>query len=70
MRWVAFNEPLKKNGNQYGRGKPIVQDSLSALLTDAKDSTATKRVIILYLTKLLLKVVPVLGLFSKRHCYN
>jgi SecD/SecF fusion protein len=61
---MAANEALK-NRNYYSRVKPVVKDSLSALLADGKDSATTKRK-----QPLLDKIIaqgggPVLGLFSK-----
>lgn len=40
---MAANESLKKTEIKTTEVKPVVKDSLSALLTDEKDSTATKK---------------------------
>jgi SecD/SecF fusion protein len=40
---MAANEELKKTEVTTTEAKPVVKDSLSALLTDAKDSAATKK---------------------------
>ncbi|MFV8343338.1 protein translocase subunit SecDF [Flavobacterium sp. XS2P39] len=64
---MAANEALKKTEIKTTEVKPVVKDSLSALLTDAKDSTAAKK----GENPLLDKIIgqgggPVLGLFSPR----
>jgi hypothetical protein len=46
--------------------KPVVKDSLSALLTNGGDSAATKKAITLCLTKLLHKAVDLFLVFSHR----
>ncbi len=64
---VAANEALKKTEVAKTEAKPVVKDSLSALLTDAKDSAATKK----GNNPLFDKIVsqgggPVLGLFAPK----
>ncbi|RKS95570.1 protein translocase subunit secF /protein translocase subunit secD [Flavobacterium limicola] len=64
---MAANESLKKTEIKITEVKPVVKDSLSALLTDAKDSTATKK----GENPLFDKIIgqgggPVLGLFSPK----
>ena len=64
---MAANESLKKTEINTTEVKPVVKDSLSALLTDAKDSTATKK----GENPLFDKIIgqgggPVLGLFSPK----
>ena len=64
---MAANEALKKTEVSATEAKPVVKDSLSALLTDVKDSAATKK----GNNPLLDKMVgqgggPVLGLFSPK----
>ncbi|MES2240117.1 MAG: protein translocase subunit SecDF [Bacteroidota bacterium] len=64
---MAVNEALKKTEVAKTEAKPVVKDSLSALLTDTKDSAATKK----GNNPLLDKMVgqgggPVLGLFSPK----
>ena len=64
---MAANEALKKTEITKVETKKVVKDSLSALLTDAKDTTATKK----GNNPLLDKIVaqgggPVLGLFSPK----
>jgi SecD/SecF fusion protein len=64
---MAANEALKKTEVTKTEAKPVVKDSLSALLTDAKDTTTTKK----GSNPLLDKMVgqgggPVLGLFSPK----
>lgn len=64
---MAANESLKKTEIKTTEVKPVVKDSLSALLTDAKDSTATKK----GENPLFDKIIgqgggPVLGLFSPK----
>ncbi|MDI5893348.1 protein translocase subunit SecDF [Flavobacterium algoritolerans] len=64
---MAANESLKKTENKTTEVKPVVKDSLSALLTDEKDSTATKK----GENPLFDKIIgqgggPVLGLFSPK----
>lgn len=64
---MAANEALKKTEIKTTEVKPVVKDSLSALLTDAKDTTAAKK----GENPLLDKIIgqgggPVLGLFSPR----
>lgn len=64
---MAANESLKKTEINTTEVKPVVKDSLSALLTDAKDSTTTKK----GENPLFDKIIgqgggPVLGLFSPK----
>ncbi len=64
---MAANEALKKTEIKTTEVKPVVKDSLSALLTDTKDSTAAKK----GQNPLFDKIVsqgggPVLGLFSPK----
>ena len=64
---MAANESLKKTEINTTEVKPVVKDSLSALLTDAKDSTAAKK----GENPLFDKIIgqgggPVLGLFSPK----
>ena len=64
---MAANESLKKTEIKTTEVKPVVKDSLSALLTDEKDSTATKK----GENPLFDKIIgqgggPVLGLFSPK----
>ena len=64
---MAVNEALKKTEVVKTEAKPVVKDSLSALLTDTKDSAATKK----GNNPLLDKMVgqgggPVLGLFAPK----
>ncbi|MDD2673806.1 protein translocase subunit SecDF [Flavobacterium petrolei] len=64
---MAANESLKKTEIKTTEVKPVVKDSLSALLTDAKDSTSTKK----GENPLFDKIIgqgggPVLGLFSPK----
>ncbi|MDI5949218.1 protein translocase subunit SecDF [Flavobacterium yafengii] len=64
---MAANESLKKTEIKITEVKPVVKDSLSALLTDTKDSTATKK----GENPLFDKIIgqgggPVLGLFSPK----
>jgi SecD/SecF fusion protein len=64
---MAANEALKKTEINKVEAKPVVKDSLSALLTDTKDSATTKK----GNNPLLDKMVgqgggPVLGLFSPK----
>ncbi|MEO8254425.1 MAG: protein translocase subunit SecDF [Flavobacterium sp.] len=64
---MAANEALKKTEVTKTEAKPVVKDSLSALLTDTKDSAAAKK----GNNPLLDKMVgqgggPVLGLFSPK----
>ena len=64
---MAANESLKKTEINITEVKPVVKDSLSALLTDDKDSTATKK----GENPLFDKIIgqgggPVLGLFSPK----
>lgn len=64
---MAANESLKKTEIKTTEVKPVVKDSLSALLTDDKDSTATKK----GENPLFDKIIgqgggPVLGLFSPK----
>ncbi|MBB1192324.1 protein translocase subunit SecDF [Flavobacterium sp. SOK18b] len=64
---IAANEALKKTEIKTNVVKPVVKDSLSALLTDTKDSTAAKK----GQNPLFDKIVsqgggPVLGLFSPK----
>ncbi|MFH6970784.1 protein translocase subunit SecDF [Flavobacterium petrolei] len=64
---MAANESLKKTEIKTTEVKPVVKDSLSALLTDAKDSTAAKK----GENPLFDKIIgqgggPVLGLFSPK----
>ncbi|RDI53740.1 protein translocase subunit SecDF [Flavobacterium glaciei] len=64
---MAANEALKKTEIKTAEVKPVVKDSLSALLTDTKDSTAAKK----GQNPLFDKIVsqgggPVLGLFSPK----
>ena len=64
---MAANESLKKTEIKITEVKPVVKDSLSALLTDAKDSTAAKK----GENPLFDKIIgqgggPVLGLFSPK----
>lgn len=64
---MAANESLKKTEINTTEVKPVLKDSLSALLTDAKDSTATKK----GENPLFDKIIgqgggPVLGLFSPK----
>ena len=64
---MAANESLKKTENIKGEVKTVAKDSLSALLTDGKDSAATKK----GNNPLLDKMIgqgggPVLGLFSPK----
>ena len=64
---MAANESLKKTEINTTETKPVVKDSLSALLTDAKDTAATKK----GNNPILDKIIgqgggPVLGLFSPK----
>ena len=64
---MAANESLKKTEIKTTETKPVVKDSLSALLTDAKDTVATKK----GNNPILDKIIgqgggPVLGLFSPK----
>lgn len=64
---MAANESLKKTEIKTTEVKPVVKDSLSALLTDAKDSTVAKK----GQNPIFDKIVgqgggPVLGLFSPK----
>lgn len=64
---MAANESLKKTEIKTTEVKPVVKDSLSALLTDTKDSTAAKK----GENPLFDKIIgqgggPVLGLFSPK----
>ncbi|MFV5702746.1 protein translocase subunit SecDF [Flavobacterium sp. XS2P12] len=64
---MAANESLKKTEIKTTEVKPVVKDSLSALLTDTKDSTTAKK----GENPLLDKIIgqgggPVLGLFSPK----
>jgi len=64
---VAANEALKKTETNNVEAKPIVKDSLSALLTDAKDSAATKKGNNPLFDKIIAQGGgPVLGLFSPK----
>jgi SecD/SecF fusion protein len=54
---MAANETLKKTEVTTVETKPVVKDSLSALLTNGGDSAATKKGNNLCLTKLLHKAV-------------
>jgi SecD/SecF fusion protein len=64
---VAANESLKKTEINTLEAKPIVKDSLSALLTDGKDSSATKKGNNPLFDKILAQGGgPVLGLFSPK----
>jgi SecD/SecF fusion protein len=64
---VAANESLKKTEINTVEAKPIVKDSLSALLTDGKDSSATKKGNNPLFDKILAQGGgPVLGLFSPK----
>ena len=64
---MAANESLKKTELKITEIKPIVKDSLSALLTDAKDSTASKKGENPLFDKILGQGGgPVLGLFSPK----
>jgi SecD/SecF fusion protein len=63
---MAANETLKKTEVTTVETKPVVKDSLSALLTNGGDSAATKKN-----NPLLDKIIaqgggPVLGLFSPK----
>jgi len=64
---VAANDALKKTEIKKEEAKPVAKDSLSALLTDGKDSAAVKK----GNNPLLDKIIgqgggPVLGLFSPK----
>ena len=64
---MAANESLKKTEINTTETKPVVKDSISALLTDAKDTAATKK----GNNPILDKIIgqgggPVLGLFSPK----
>ncbi|SDW89774.1 protein translocase subunit SecDF [Flavobacterium degerlachei] len=64
---VAANESLKKTVVNTVESKPVVKDSLSALLTDGKDSSATKKGNNPLFDKILAQGGgPVLGLFSPK----
>ncbi|MFT7164768.1 MAG: SecD/SecF fusion protein [Flavobacterium sp.] len=64
---VAANESLKKTEINTVEAKPIVKDSLSALLTDGKDSTASKKGNNPLFDKIIAQGGgPVLGLFSPK----
>lgn len=64
---VAANEALKKTEINTVEAKPIVKDSLSALLTDGKDSSAIKKGNNPLFDKILAQGGgPVLGLFSPK----
>ena len=54
---VAANEALKKTEINKVQTNTVVKDSLSALLSDVKDTAAVQKGKTLYLTRLLLKVV-------------
>ncbi|MEZ7506885.1 protein translocase subunit SecDF [Flavobacterium sp. Arc2] len=62
---MAANEVLKKTEITTVESKPVVKDSLSALLADGKDSSATKKGNNPLLDKIIAQGGgPVLGLFS------
>ncbi|CAM2953304.1 protein translocase subunit SecDF [Flavobacterium frigoris] len=64
---MATNEALKKTEITIVESKPVVKDSLSALLTDGKDSAATKKGNNPLLDKIIAQGGgPVLGLFSPK----
>jgi SecD/SecF fusion protein len=64
---VAANESLKKTEINIVETKPVVKDSLSALLTDGKDSAATKKGNNPLFDKIIAQGGgPVLGLFSPK----
>jgi SecD/SecF fusion protein len=64
---VAANESLKKTEINTVESKPVVKDSLSALLTDGKDSTAAKKGNNPLFDKIIAQGGgPVLGLFSPK----
>ncbi|MEM8520038.1 protein translocase subunit SecDF [Flavobacterium sp. PL12] len=64
---MAANESLKKTEVNIAEVKPVVKDSLSALLSDGKDSAATKKGNNPLLDKIMAQGGgPVLGLFSPK----
>ncbi|WP_281635954.1 protein translocase subunit SecDF [Flavobacterium marginilacus] len=64
---MAANEALKKTEVAKTQTKTVAKDSLSALLTDAKDSTATKKGNNPIIDKIIAQGGgPVLGLFSPK----
>jgi SecD/SecF fusion protein len=64
---MATNEVLKKTEITTVESKPVVKDSLSALLTDGKDSAATKKGNNPLFDKIIAQGGgPVLGLFSPK----
>ncbi|MEZ7498917.1 protein translocase subunit SecDF [Flavobacterium sp. Arc3] len=64
---MATNEALKKTEITTVESKPVVKDSLSALLTDGRDSAATKKGNNPLLDKIIVQGGgPVLGLFSPK----
>jgi SecD/SecF fusion protein len=64
---MAANEALKKTEISKVETKPVVKDSLSALLTDTKDSATTKKGNNPLLDKIIAQGGgPVLGLFSPK----
>ena len=64
---MAANEALKKTEITTVESKPVVKDSLSALLADGKDSAATKKGNNPLLDKIIAQGGgPVLGLFSPK----
>jgi SecD/SecF fusion protein len=63
---MAANETLKKTEVTTVETKPVVKDSLSALLTNGGDSAATKKKAITLRQNIAQGGGPVLGLFSPK----